>query len=332
MANEEKVLVVNENKFVIAATIIPFSIAGVLIRIALSRLETYSGAPVFSLVYAQWIGCFIMGVVMTNKTLLFQCTRFDIKRYYPLHGGLSSGLCGSITTFSSWQLGIFKEFANYNANPHTSGKNVLAAISVFLVTLSMSQQALLFGQHIGKMYKRTDIPEVKVAPQGFTSKYLSMKDYLVISFGMLCWIGVVFAAVFGKSQKELTLACVFAPAGALLRWVLSFYNSSLYSLFFVGTFTANILGTIILAALSLLQSGAIIMTPIKCYVLQALADGFCGCLTTISTFMVELNALPLVNSYIYGISSVVVAQCFMFVILGSYIWTQGVHPSAICVS
>ncbi|CEJ02367.1 hypothetical protein RMCBS344292_16374 [Rhizopus microsporus] len=228
--------------------------------------------------------------------------------------------------------GIFKEFANYNANPHTRGKNVLAAISVFLVTLAMSQQALVFGQHIGRMYKRTDISEVKVAPQGFTSKYLSMRDYLVISFGILCWIGVIFAAIFGKSQKELALACVFAPAGALLRWVLSFYNSSLYSLFLVGTFTANILGTIILAVLSLLQSGAIIMTPTKCYVLQALADGFCGCLTTISTFMVELNALPLVNSYIYGVSSVVVGQCFMFVILGSYIWTQGVHPSAICVS
>ena len=67
-----KILVVNENKYVIAAIIIPFSIAGVLVRIALTRLETYPGSPVFGLVYAQWVGCFIMGIVVINKTLLFK--------------------------------------------------------------------------------------------------------------------------------------------------------------------------------------------------------------------------------------------------------------------
>lgn len=62
---------INENKLVIAATIIPLSMIGTLIRIALTRLQDYSGAPVFSLVYAQWLGCLIMGIVTRNKSNMF---------------------------------------------------------------------------------------------------------------------------------------------------------------------------------------------------------------------------------------------------------------------
>jgi fluoride ion exporter CrcB/FEX len=68
---DNKKIAVEENKLVIAFIIIPFSIAGALIRIALQRLEVYTGAPVFGLVYAQWIGCFVMGIAVKNKTNLF---------------------------------------------------------------------------------------------------------------------------------------------------------------------------------------------------------------------------------------------------------------------
>lgn len=68
---EVKSVEVIENKLVIAASIIPFSIAGTLIRIALTRLQDYSGAPVFGLVYAQWVGCLIMGIAVKNKNDLF---------------------------------------------------------------------------------------------------------------------------------------------------------------------------------------------------------------------------------------------------------------------
>lgn len=66
-----KTIEINENKIAIAAAIIPFSIAGVLIRIALQRLQDYTGAPVFGLVYAQWVGCLIMGLTNKNKNALF---------------------------------------------------------------------------------------------------------------------------------------------------------------------------------------------------------------------------------------------------------------------
>jgi fluoride ion exporter CrcB/FEX len=200
-------------------------------------------------------------------------------------------LCGSITTFSSWQLGIFKEFANYNAYPHTRGKNILAALSEFLVTLAMSLNGLLFGQHIGELFsnqidRKTSIQiEPKVIPRGFSLTYLSKKDYLTITFAIVSWLGVIFSAIFSPYQRGLAFACVFAPVGALTRWYLSFYNGRIPH-FPIGTYAANIFGTIVLAVLAIAQSGPQI-TAIACYVVAGLADGFCGCLTTISTFMVK---------------------------------------------
>ncbi|KAI8969968.1 CrcB-like protein-domain-containing protein [Mycotypha africana] len=329
-----KAIEVNENRIAIAAAIIPFSIAGVLIRLALQRLETFPGAPVFALVYAQWIGCFIMGMAGKLKSPISLW-------YQPCHPGITTGLCGSITTFSSWQLGIFQEFANFNAYPHTRGKNILAAISEFVVTLAMSLNGLKFGQHVGewltgilnshptRCFGRQEenkmMSEEKIVPKGWSVRSLTRKDYCTILFGIACWIGVILAAIFTENQKELALACVFAPVGALLRWMLSFVNKKNVT-FPLGTYIANIFGTAVLAALILSRSGPQ-LTPISCNVVEALGDGFCGCLTTISTFMVELTTLPRRHSYIYGILSVVVGQCFMFVILGTYIWTNGARSS-----
>ncbi|ORZ12842.1 CrcB-like protein-domain-containing protein [Absidia repens] len=349
-------ITVYEKKFVITFIIIPFAIAGALIRVALQRLETFPGAPVFSLVYAQWIGCFIMGIVTLHKNNIFFL-------YHPLQVALSTGLCGSITTFSSWQLGIFDEFANINAADHTRGKNVLAALSQLVVTLAMSFSGYHCGHHVGRWLDHMGlfhpvlrrlvggqtsnngddknsggsnngigeingniIEQSPPVPQlwhcGFSISCMSWVDRIIVVFGILSWIGVIIAAVLAPAdQRELALTCVFAPVGALLRWYLSFFNG-IRSDIFVGTFAANMLGTLVLAVISLLRSG-VTMSSVSCSVLGALADGFCGCLTTISTFVVELSVLPLRQSYIYALTSVVLGQCFMFIIVGPFIWTRG---------
>ncbi|ORZ01235.1 CrcB-like protein-domain-containing protein [Syncephalastrum racemosum] len=311
-----------ENKIAIGASLIPMSILGTLIRVGLQRLETYNGAPVFGLVYAQWIGCFIMGIAVQDKSIL-------IHYYLPLQVALSTGLCGSITTFSSWQRDLFEAFANYDAANHNGGYNILAAISQFLVTIAMSFNGLVFGFHAGRVlatrfhtYKHR---RVEIVAREFSMGSLTVRDWFVISFGYLTWIGVIFAATFTTTQRDLAMACVFAPVGALARWHLSVLNTCNQH-FFLGTFAANMIGTAILAALSLVESGVVI-SSITCDVIKGLADGLCGCLTTISTFVVELSNLPLRHSYVYGMSSVILGQCLMFVIFGPYIWTQGVNPT-----
>lgn len=108
-----------ENKLTVFASLVPVSIVGTLIRLGLTLLETYNGSPVFALAYPQFIGCLIMGIAVKKKDFL-------LKRFLPLQIAMSTGLCGSITTFSSWQLGIFEAFSNYGGASHAMGYNVRA--------------------------------------------------------------------------------------------------------------------------------------------------------------------------------------------------------------
>ncbi|KAI9303085.1 hypothetical protein BJ944DRAFT_256879 [Cunninghamella echinulata] len=286
--------IIYEKKTAIGFILIPFAIAGVLIRIALQRLEAYDGAPVFPLVYAQWVGCFIMGIVTTQKTNIMII-------YHPLQLGLSTGLCGSITTFSSWQLSIFSSFANIENYDHTRGKNILSALSQLLVTLAMSINGFQFGGHIGQCQQ---IPKLDIIPCGFSINKLIWKDYTVIFFGLLSWIAVIIAAIFAPLEyRELTLATVFSPVGALLRWHLSFFNGK-FPGFPIGTFIANIFGTLVLAILSLFRYN-MLTSPFSC--------------------ISEITNLNLRQKYLYGSISVILGQCIMFVVLGSFVWTHGVN-------
>lgn len=67
---------------------------------------------------------------------------------------------------------------------------------------------------------------------------------------------------------------------------------------------------------------------IGCQVLQGIMDGFCGSLTTVSTWILELSDLRRRHAYFYGGVSVVVAFCALVVEIGSLKWNQGlVTPS-----
>jgi CrcB protein len=46
-------------------------------------------------------------------------------------------------------------------------------------------------------------------------------------------------------------------------------------------------------------------------------DGFCGALTTVSTFVAELNGLRRMHAWMYGAASVVGGLAVMLVVMGS---------------
>lgn len=99
----------------IPALIIPCSILGVLIRLGLKYITTFPGQQVFPLIWAQFVGCVLMGLFVSTRSRIEEGTGKDIRRQQigPLvYVGLTSGLCGSITTFSSWSLGMFEELIN----------------------------------------------------------------------------------------------------------------------------------------------------------------------------------------------------------------------------
>lgn len=133
---------------------------------------------------------------------------------------------------------------------------------------------------------------------------------------LLMWLASILITVYvGKWRGIVSFALVMSPLGAWLRFQLSRLNLR-YDAFPIGTFMANMLGTAVLGMLLALQ-----YTPgktlLQCQVIQGIEDGFCGTLTTVSTFIVELKKLERKHAYVYALVSWGVGQLLMLVILGS---------------
>ena len=111
--------------------------------------------------------------------------------------------------------------------------------------------------------------------------------------------------------------------GAIVRWQLSRFNPFIPS-FPLGTFAANITATLVFAVTILVQSRPDRnLTLLSCSVLYGVDQGFCGCLSTISTFAVELDTLIRWNAYVYALVSIVVGVGVMVLVVGVPTWTTG---------
>jgi len=145
-----------------------------------------------------------------------------------------------------------------------------------------------------------------------------------IVLGLLCVAWFILIVFGGVSNRYIWLSCLFAPFGAFIRYVLGRYNAwSKCVRFPFFTFLVNVVGSIGLAftAISIELRDYNANSDLAGYVLKAFEVGFFGSLTTISTFVGELYALPPVPyAYIYIFASVGIAQTALILINGLYTW------------
>ncbi|KAH8672498.1 CrcB-like protein-domain-containing protein [Tricladium varicosporioides] len=265
------------------------------------------------------------------------------KKTIPLYIGLATGFCGSFTSFSSFIRDAFLALSNDLPSPlnhsqdydpvgasstiavsRNGGYSFMAVLAVILITVTLC----ISGLHIGAHLAIVSEPFIPSLPFEFCRKIL---DRIVAFIAWGCWLGATILAVFppdrNASHPELwrgraVFALVFAPLGCLGRFYASIYLNGKIPSFPLGTFVVNIFGTIVLGMSYDLQHvplGGVV----GCQVLQGIEDGFCGCLTTVSTWVGELSSLRRWNAYKYGTMSVVVALCLLIVIMGSMQWTIG---------
>lgn len=258
----------------------------------------------------------------------FTSTRAGI----PAYVGLSVGFCGSFTSFASICRDAFLAMANNLNTAVTStnditalsrsrprGDSVMAVLAILILEVGLSTVALICGAHLATAMIR---PAEKLSIWNVSR----IMDPLAVFLGFGCWLGAVLLAIWpihDAWRGQALFSIVFAPLGCLLRYRLSVHMNKLVSSFPMGTFAANIFGTCVLGMCYDLQMSSLGVEIISCQVLQGVMDGFCGALTTVSTWVLELDTLRLRHAYIYGACSLFVGVGFITAIMGGLRWTSG---------
>ncbi|KAJ5488715.1 hypothetical protein N7539_003605 [Penicillium diatomitis] len=261
-----------------------------------------------------------------------------VKKTIPLYIGLTTGFCGCCTSFSSFLRDVFLALANQLPDPslppgtgiapRNGGYSVMALLAVIILSVSLSVSALIVGAHLA-------VGLVRVTPTIPFKWTRRVVDRLMVPLAWGCWLGAVLLAIWPPDRHaadtwrgRAVFAVVFAPVGCLIRYYVSMALNGRVPWFPLGTFAVNMLGVAVEGLCYDLQHvsglGAGVGAWTGCQVLQGLMDGFCGCLTTVSTWVAELNGVTRRRqAYFYGTVSVGVGLGLMVVIMGSLLWTRG---------
>lgn len=259
----------------------------------------------------------------------------------PLFIGLSTGFCGSFTSFSAFMRDCFVALSWLLSSPslHSSpGQDFMSVTAVLIITVAICTAALKIGAHLAILLKTFN--------SKLSRRVVRCFDHIVLIFGVGSWAGVIIMCIIPPDRFKIEetwrghalFALAFAPVGCLLRFFASIKLNSRIVGFPLGTFCVNMLGTLVLALVWDLQripnrslithiSGSII----ACQVLKGIEDGFCGCLTTVSTWILELSALRRKHAYIYGAMSLFVASIIVVTVMGTLKWTTGLSQP-VCTS
>lgn len=259
-----------------------------------------------------------------------------VKKTIPLYIGLATGFCGSFTSFSSFMRDVFLAFLNDLRYPNTNvtagrndGYSFMAGLAVIIITVAVSYSALKAGAHIALLLDRF----TPTLPFRFTR---AIVDPIIVFIAWGLWLGAIFLAIWPPDRHasietwrgQAVFACVFAPLGCLLRFYVSLKLNPLIPSFPLGTFAVNIFGTAVLGMAYDLQHVRIGGSGVGggrtgCQVLQGVMDGFDGCLTTVSTWIVEIDTLKRSHAWKYAFASVAAGICVLVVVMGSVRWSAG---------
>ncbi|PGH01249.1 hypothetical protein AJ80_09033 [Polytolypa hystricis UAMH7299] len=391
LAQGEKPLSALATQVYIVAYLVFFSILGALARLGMQALTVYPGTPVtMSVLWANVAGCFVMGFLSEDRNLFQQewsvhgqasasnkpengpslsspptvhkdqshAAHKAIKKTIPLYIGLTTGFCGSFTSFSTFILDVFLALSNdlpypnplhQAATPRNGGYSFMAVLAVILITVSLSMSALHFGAHLALFCD----PYTPTLPFHFMRKIL---DRAIVVLAVGCWLGAIFLAIWPPDRHKgvgetwrgrAVFALVFAPLGCLTRFYVSLLLNARVPKFPLGTFVANMLGTAVLGMCFDLQhsttkvllgspsavgggGGVVSIAQLTgCQVLRGVMDGFCGALTTVSTWVAEVSSLRLGHAYRYGTVSVGAALAVLVVVIGPVRWGGG-FGEAVC--
>ncbi|KAL0665839.1 hypothetical protein Bca4012_028543 [Brassica carinata] len=239
--------------------------------------------------------------------------------------GLSTGYLGSLTTFSGWNQKMLDLSADgqwlYAVLGFLFGKkNITSLIHllilnqpyVFTATVSvaglfLSAYSIILGVETAKGFRwllrrRASSSEEKkqscLKANTYKRNIMSMILMLTLLMAFLIVSATELVKEFdkGTNKAQLWLGCLVAAPGVWIRWFLARLNgrgmgkNGQYLRWVpFGTLIANVAAASVMAALATLKKS--VDTPTCNTVASGVQFGLLGCMSTVSTFMAEFNAM-----------------------------------------
>nr|CCA14076.1 conserved hypothetical protein [Albugo laibachii Nc14] len=365
---------INAKHLVIIIGIALGGYAGVAIRVLLtcvsnwilddSRFLTAFGSSYFM---ANVLGTLLMGAAVRGRYFL-------ASRSLVYYTSFTTGFCGCLTTFSSWNFHVAAAFVHGRwcdaiLNLFLQFSTVIFAFRIGIhMTEALQQYAFpecwrphvdiarlgsTFESNLKKLQQRgetactnpfTSLKSTLESGQLLCKQILGEGDSKRHRFDVRLWLitGFVVTAVlwilpflgWSVHTRSRFLAICVAPLGAWIRYYLSGYNKRpKWSSFPLLTLIPNVTASYLCCIVSIIKSVSVDPTGSDSQLYTILGDGvfvvgFLGSLSTVSTWISEIDALSqksTMTAYRYAVVTTASAQCGSVIILGLWV-AFGSHP------
>ncbi|WVZ21658.1 hypothetical protein V8G54_008980 [Vigna mungo] len=247
---------------------------------------------------------------------------------------ITTGYLGSLTTFSGWNQKMLEL--------SVSGHWLFASLG-FLLGLFLVAYSIQFGIETAKGFRwllhrlgissGKDVNKINCRVDSYHRQLIVMVMFMVI-LGILWGVsGALVKAEFkhGGNSAHLWFACMVGPMGVWIRWFLARLNGrglgkeGLFKWIPFGTLIANVSAACIMAALASVKNA--VNTRDCDTVVAGIQFGLMGCLSTVSTFAAEFNAMRESShpwrAYAYAVITVCVSFSLGILIYCIPVWTKG---------
>ncbi|KAI9816740.1 MAG: hypothetical protein M1826_001738 [Phylliscum demangeonii] len=240
---------------------------------------------------------------------------------------------------------------------------IMAALALLLLTPCLSLAALQGGRHLaagwahvrGRVRVRVRgrpsvVAHRLVSPSSSSAAAVAAAAVMLLAW--CSWLAILLLAILLRltPHRDILFSLVLAPLGCLARYYtlrrFNHHHHGRPGIVPRGTLAVNVLGTLLLGVAWDLQHarGLRLLTcsgsggaggggggaggVVACQMLQAVQDGFCGALTTVSTWVCELSALRTARAYRYAGLTLLLALLMVIVVMGGLCWSSSSEAGA----
>jgi len=326
----------------LAMSICGMSSLGTLLRIGLQNAFAADEGTVFDLTSpndalfpdlpSNVVGSFFIGLAQSyvQQHQVIKPMRNERRWEQLVLVGFTTGFCGSLTTFSSW---------NASAVALAAESEVFSCIFAYLVGLTLPLVTLVVARDCGKalsslFWRRQDRKkaaastesmimekDMTLAPQ--RSITVVLVGIFVLQLGLYAW---ALAVDTNEIRRGYWLALLLSPIGATVRWWLAMglnKKPDPHLKFPLGTFIANVCAATLAASFA---AGANrVDSGWGFIVLAGAKTGLSGTLSTVSTFMSEIHALSShpptrLLAYSYPLVTIMLSFTLGIAVYGWSVW------------